>query len=205
MLWATQPGGLELRQEGGETRLLGRFPYNVETVLREAGPGQPELREVFAPKAFALRVERRDRNIRLLAGHDMSRPIAAIGAGSLDLDETEEALTFEARIDPVMAKASYVADLMATIRAGLTIGVSPGFRVASDLPDAETVEPRGAVVLRTVRHALLEEISIVTRPAYPQAQVEARSWTATTPRPQGGNAPLQHREIRQQHLTRWRP
>lgn len=193
MLWATQPGGLELRQEGGETRLLGRFPYGVETVLQEAGPGQPELREVFAPRAFSMRVEHRDRNIPLLAGHDMNRPIASLGAGSLKLDETDEALTFEARIAPSMAKASYVADLMAGIQAGLTIGVSPGFRVARDLPDAETIARRGKAVLRTVHHALLEEISIVTRPAYPQAQVEARSWSQGVVRP----AP--------NHRNRWRP
>jgi uncharacterized protein len=31
-------------------------------------------------------------------------------------------------------------------------------------------------VIRRVKAALLYELSIVTRPAYPEAQVEARSW-----------------------------
>lgn len=193
MMWGTHQGGLELRQEGGETRLLGRFPYGVETVLQEGGRGQPELREQFAPRAFAMRIEHRDRNIHLLSGHDFARPLASLGSGSLDLAETDEALTFEARIAPTMLKASYVADLMAAIDARLTIGISPGFRIARDLPDAETVERQGKAVLRTVRHAFLEEISIVTRPAYPQAQIEARSWS-----------PGSERRTPSNHRNRWR-
>ena len=186
MLWGTHQGGLELRQEGGETRLLGRFPYGVETVLQEGGNGHPELRERFAPRAFAARLEHRDRNIHLLSGHDFGKPLASLGSGSLELAEDDDALTFEARIASNMLKASYVADLMAAIDARLTVGISPGFRIARDLPEAETIERQGKAVLRTVRHALLEEISIVTRPAYPQAQIEARSWspgTASKPQP----------------------
>lgn len=77
MLWATQSGALELRKEGGETRLSGRFPYGRETILRPAGPGGPELREVFAPRAFATGMQ--NRNVYLLAGHDFAKPMASIG------------------------------------------------------------------------------------------------------------------------------
>ena len=179
MLWAGHQSGLELRTEGGETRLLGRFPYGRETVLREAGQGGPELREVFAPKAFAMRVDSGIDNIHLLAGHDFGKPLASVGAGTLTLTDTPQALILEARIDPAINGVTYVSDLLAGIRAGLTIGISPGFRVAS-ITGSEEVKRSGNTVLRTVHLAHLEEISIVTRPAYPDAQIEARSWRSPT-------------------------
>ena len=52
-------------------------------------------------------------------------------------------------------------------------GLSPGFHVR---PGGETVEERGTAILRTIRAADLIEISAVTKPAYPQAQIEARNW-----------------------------
>ncbi|MGC9448573.1 HK97 family phage prohead protease [Cereibacter johrii] len=194
MLWGSHLGGLELRSEGGETRLLGRFPYGRETVLREARSGTPELREVFAPRAFRMRVEHRNRNIMALAGHDFAKPLASLATHTLDMEDTEDALLVEIRIKPEIAAASYCRDILAGVRAGLTVGLSPGFRVASD-PAAEVIQRQGNVVRREVRTALLEEISIVTRPAYPQAQIEARCWSAdgTMPRP---TAP--------HHLKRWR-
>jgi uncharacterized protein len=179
MLWAGQQSGLELRTEGGETRLLGRFPYGRETVLREAGDGGPELREVFAPRAFDMRVNDGSANIHLLAGHDFAKPLASRGAGSLTLTDTPDALLLEARIDPALANVTYVSDILAGIRAGLTIGISPGFRVAS-ITGSEEIKRSGNMVLRTVHLAHLEEVSIVTRPAYPDAQIEARSWRSPT-------------------------
>lgn len=192
MLWATQSGALELRSEGGETRLSGRFPYGRETILRPAGQGGPELREVFAPRAFATGME--NRNVYLLAGHDFAKPMASIGAGSLDVTDTADALVIEARIAPGIAGASYVADILAGIKSGLTVGLSPGFRVSPD-PSAETIRRTGNAVLRTVNAAILEEISIVTRPAYPAAQIEARSWQAGGEPPDAGVM---------RHLARWR-
>lgn len=173
MLWATVPGGLELREaEGGETRLLGSFPYGQETVLREARPGSPELREVFAPRAFADAPQ--TRNIHLLANHDFAKPMASTGAATLILTDTAEALLIEARLKAPFT--SWTHDAVTALRAGLMTGLSPGFQVAHGR-GAEKIEERGNVILRTVSRAVLQEISLVTRPAYPQAQVEARSWT----------------------------
>jgi uncharacterized protein len=195
MLYGAHQVGLELRTEGGETRLSGRFPYGRETVLREAGNGTPELREVFAPRAFAMRLDHRSRNIHLLAGHDFAKPMASLGAGTLVLTETDEELVIEARIDPVLANVSYMVDVLAGIRAGLTVGLSPGFRIADSLPGAEVITRIGNTVLRTIKDAHLEEISIVTRPAYPDAQVEARCWQP------GGQTP---RMTFRPQLMRWR-
>ena len=195
MLWAAYQTGLELRTEGGETRLSGRFPYGSETVLREAGEGGLELREVFAPGAFKARDVQQKRNVHLLAGHDFAKPIASVLAGTLTLTDTADALVIEARIDPLLANVSYMMDLLAGIRAGLTIGISPGFRVATELPGAEVIQRKGNAVLRTITVAHLQEISIVTRPAYPEAQIEARCWQP------GAETPAM--TFRPQ-ITRWR-
>ena len=75
-----------------------------------------------------------------------------------------------------------MADFLAAQAAGLITGLSPGFRVAPE-PGAETVELRkDGSILRTVRAAQLFELSAVTRPAYPEAQIEARNW-----KPEGGS------------------
>ena len=46
----------------------------------------------------------------------------------------------------------------------------------------EKIENRGAGLLRTVTRAALFELSAVTVPAYPKAQIEARSWAGPSDR-----------------------
>ena len=172
MLWGAYCGGIELRTEGGATRLRATFPYGRETVLAEGiGMGR-ERREMIAARAFSDRIERGE-DVHFLAGHDFNRPLASRSAGTLTLTETDDALTVEAEISADMAGASYVRDFLSAHAAGLVRGLSPGFRVR---PGGETVEERGNAILRTIRAADLIEISAVTKPAYPQAQIEARNW-----------------------------
>lgn len=185
MLWAAQPCGLELRTEGGETRLRATFPYGRETVLSEGGRNSPTRKEVIAPRAFAARISSGE-DIHFLSGHDFEKPLASRASGTLTLTDTAAALIMEAVIAPELRAVSYVADFLAAQAAGLITGLSPGFRVSPD-PGAETVEVRrDGSILRTIRQAQLFELSAVTRPAYPEAQIEARSWRATEaqhPRP----------------------
>lgn len=172
MLWGAHSGGLELRTEGGEIRLRATFPYNRETVLAErVGMGR-ERREMIAARAFSDRIASGE-DIHFLAGHDPNKPLASKSSGSLTLTETDEALTVEARITPDMAQVSYVRDVLSAHAAGLIRGLSPGFKVR---PGGERVEERGPAILRTITSADLFEISAVTRPAYPEAQIEARNW-----------------------------
>ncbi|MEQ9257505.1 MAG: HK97 family phage prohead protease [Roseovarius sp.] len=172
MLWGAHNGSLELRTEGGETRLRATFPYGEIAVLADGGRFGRERQEVFAPRAFAERIAS-DEDIHLLAGHDFDKPLASRAAGSLTVTETDQALTMEARITPEMAEVSYARDFLNAHAAGLVRGLSPGFRVR---PGGERVEERGKAILRTITAADLIEISAVTRPAYPKAQIEARSW-----------------------------
>lgn len=172
MLWGANLGSLELRFEGGETRLRASFPYGAETVLAPRWGAGRERREVIAPRAFSSRVISNE-DIHFLAGHDFNRPLASRSAGSLTIEETDAALNVEAVISAEMAQVSYVRDFLAAHSAGLVRGLSPGFRVSAG--GEKITENRDAIV-RTIHSAELVEISAVTKPAYPQAQIEARNW-----------------------------
>ena len=163
MLWGGLNGSLELRAEGGTTRLRATFPYGAEA---EIAPGRFER---IAPRAFAARIASGE-DIHLLAGHSYDRPLASRSAGTLKIEDTPEALTLEATLE---AGTSWARDFLAAHASGLIRGLSPGFRVPQG---GEQIERRGADVLRTITAADLFEVSTVTRPAYTQAQVEARSW-----------------------------
>lgn len=188
MLWGGfDPGELELRaRRNGSRRLRGRFPYNRKAVLSDGGRngGKPK-KEVIAPKAFAYRVDLPGEDIHLLYGHDYSKPLASRGTQTLTLKDTPEALQFEADITPEIADTTHGRDALALIEAGLSVGISPGFRipppraVPADQAEKITQEAydpaRGmyAATIRTVLSALLYELSVVTTPAYKDASVQA--------------------------------
>ncbi|MEM1039398.1 MAG: HK97 family phage prohead protease [Pseudomonadota bacterium] len=209
MLWGGHSGGLELRQsEDGGTRLQGRFPYNKRAVLSDGGRTGRPRKEVIASKAFSYRLDLPkgppENDIHLLVGHSYDRPLASRNAGTLLLDDADDALTFTAIITPDMQRVSYVSDLLGAVSAGLILGISPGFRIPPEraVKDAETIEDEGHdpengahnAIIRTIWAALLYELSLVTRPAYPEAQVEARNW-------QPG---CEHQPQSITHLNRWR-
>lgn len=165
MLWGGNTGVLELRSEGGETRLRAVFPYGAET---ELAPGR---REIIAPRAFAARIEAGE-DIHLLSGHAYDKPLASRAAGTLTLRDTDAALEIDAKLD---GGTSWARDFLAAHTSGLIRGLSPGFQVPSG---GEKIERRGQGILRTITAANLFELSAVTVPAYPQAQIEARAWAA---------------------------
>ncbi len=182
MLWGASLGALELRSEGGATRLRAAFPYSAET---ELAPGR---REIIAPRAFAARIEA-GADIHLLAGHDYEKPLASRAAGTLTLRDTDAALELEATID---GGTTWARDFLAAHASGLIRGLSPGFRVPTG---GERIERRGADLVRTITAAELFELSAVTVPAYSQAQIEARAWKPGDHAPDAGVARL---------LNRWR-
>lgn len=189
MLHAVAEGALAIRQEDGETKLRGRFPYNSKATLSDGGRRGRPRKEQFASRAFDYRVRDPEAEIHLLVGHDFGKPLASKLAGSLALTDGEDALTFEARVAPEVAETSHGRDVLAMIAAGLAVGISPGFRIPPEraVEDAEEVEEEdpeeGDALIRTVKAALLYELSIVTRPAYTESEVEARRWQLTHPRP----------------------
>ena len=188
MLWGGHSGGLELRKRAsGAMALHGRFPYGKRAVLSDGGRTGRPRKEVIAPRAFGYRVDRPEEDIHLLVGHSYDRPLASRGAGTLTLTDSDDALSFIATITVEMQEVSYVRDVLTAMAAGLIIGISPGFRLPPKraVPEPERIEDEGMdpengahnAIIRTVLAALLYELSIVTRPAYDETQIEARSWT----------------------------
>ncbi|WP_238368895.1 HK97 family phage prohead protease [Heliomarina baculiformis] len=183
MLWGAHSGGLELRKDGGgNVTISGRFPYGQPAVLTDGGRRGRPKKERIGPRGFRYRVERPEEDIHFLVGHDYDRPLASRKAGTLDLTDSDDALAFTAVITVELQRANYVNDFLSGLNAGLILGLSPGFRIPPERvsPNAETVEEEdpslGMALIRTVHDALLYELSAVTRPAYPEAQIEARSW-----------------------------
>ena len=204
-LFAGMGGELELRRKSdGSTRLRGSFPYNSPAVLSDGGRTGRPRKEVFASRAFSFRVDDPSKEIHLLLGHDYGQPLASKLTGTLKLRDTAKALLLEATISPEIADTSFGRDALAMIGAGLAFGISPGFRMpperAVPRAEAETIteepdrpeEGMNRAIIRTVRQALLYELSIVTRAAYKESQIEARNWTPDLIAP----APV--------HLERWR-
>lgn len=190
MLWGGSESGLEVRkQSDGSTRLSGTFPYNKRAILSDGGRTGRPRKEGFASRAFAYRVDRPDEDIHLLVGHSFDKPLASRGNDTLTLTDSDEALSFSAIITAAVAATSHGSDALAMLTAGLAVGISPGFRMpperAVPREQAEMIEDEGSdpengehnALIRTIFAALLYELSIVTRPAYPEAQIEERSWT----------------------------
>ena len=169
------PVELEYRQRGRQ--LSGSFAYGSVATLRDRGRVR---KESFGPRAFRFAVRDADREIDLLAGHSFDRPLASKRGGSLLLDDSDEALEFSAELPPEREQPSWMVDTVKAVRGGLVRGVSPGFRVppASAVPNAEELVPEPGnpgVLIRRINQAVLFELSLVTRPAYGDTEVELRT------------------------------
>lgn len=182
MLFGATDGGLEIRRKGDSTRISGSFPYNSTATLSDGGKrGRPQ-KERFASGAFDFSIDESDLDIHFLVGHDFGKPLASRNAGSLVLRSTDDALVFEATLSDAVMGTTHAKDALAMLSAGLVGGISPGFRIPPEqtVPDAETVTEEdpseGRALIRTINQAVLYELSLVTRPAYSETEVNKRSW-----------------------------
>jgi len=189
MLHGGDLGHLTVRTEADGSRIIsGRFPYNSLATLSDGGRRGRPRKERFKPRAFQHSVESDEQEINLLFGHDFDKPLASKQNGTLTLNDTAEALEFEARLSPEVAETTHAKDAIALIDSGLAKGISPGFRIPPEraVKNAEVVEAEnpalGQALIRTINAAILYELSVVTRPAYPETQVEARNWKPDTAR-----------------------
>ena len=134
-----------------------------------------------------LRQELERRNIHVLAGHSYDRPMGDMLRSGARVTSTREALEFEVELPPDGDQPGYMRDTIAMIRAGLIGGISPGFRVPPKgvVANGERLEPEPgnpAVQVRVIENAVLSELSIVTRPAYSDTDVDVRALEALAPR-----------------------
>ena len=168
------PVMLEIRAKGRE--LYGSFPYGKTGTISDRGRVRKER---FAKGAFRFAVEDEAREIHLLSGHEFSKPLASRRAGSLELKDTDAALTFRATLPEPGDQPTYMADTIKQVRAGLVGGISPGFRVPPKgaVADAERLVPEPGnpgVMIREINEAVLAELSLVSRPVYTETAVDLR-------------------------------
>ena len=102
--------------------LTGRFNYSSTATVRDRGRVRKER---FEPRAFRFAIEDETRQIDILVGHSFDKPLASRKAGTLEIADGDDGVTFEARLpdDP----PSWVIDAERAIAAGLMTGLSPGF------------------------------------------------------------------------------
>ena len=179
-------GELEIRLGGGSRTLVGRFPYGATATLSDRGRTR---KEVISSRAFSFAIDNEvDRygtpiRIDLLTGHDFGKPLASRQAGTLAIQDADDAVTFQATLPAIDESASWVEDTVKAINAGQMIGLSPGFRVPPKgvVPNAESLTPEPgnpSVMIRNINDAVLREMSVVTSGAYTAAAVEMRSANA---------------------------
>ena len=169
------PVELEYRQAG--RTISGAFKYGATATVSDRGRARKER---FGPRAFEYAVNDETREINLLSGHSLSQPLASRRAGSLKLKDSDDLLEFTATLPVEGDQPSWIKDTVLAIRSKLVGGISPGFRIPpkGTVPNAEELIPEPGnpgVFIRLIRQAVLFELSLVTRPAYPDTAVSLRS------------------------------
>ena len=153
--------------------------------MREFQKLQSEYAAIAANAADRARVEllRQEierRNVHVLAGHSFDKPLGDMRSGTAAIVSTREAVEFEVDLPAEDDMPTYMRDTVAMVRAGLVGGISPGFKVPPRdvVPDAEVLEPEAGnpgVHVRVIRQAVLYELSLVTRPAYTETDIDLRA------------------------------
>ena len=155
-------------------KLQGELATTIESAVDEA-------------RVQILRQELERRNIHVLAGHSYDKPMGDMLRSGARVTSTREAVEFEIDLPDESDQPTYMRDVVGMIRAGLIGGISPGFRVPpkSVVPNGERLEPEPgneAVQVRVIENAVLSELSIVTRPAYSETDIDVRALEAIPPR-----------------------
>tara|TARA_R100000963_G_C4629477_1_gene94918 strand:- start:59 stop:871 length:813 start_codon:yes stop_codon:yes gene_type:complete len=152
---------LELRQEGDSNTVVG-YASVFNTLSNDLG----NFREIIAPGAFDGRLED---DVRLMVNHE-GLPLARTTNGSMRLSTDETGLRYEAEI----ANTSTGRDILELLKDGTVNQSSFAFTVEDD-----SWEVNEGVNVRTINKvSRLYDTSIVTYPAYNEANVALRSMEA---------------------------
>lgn len=165
--------GIELRAAEGENAPPPMIS-GYAAVFGELSADLGGFREKIAPGAFAKSL---GEDIRALFNHDRNFIIGRNKSKTLRLQEDNRGLRVE--IDP--PDTTDARDLITKMKRGDVTGMSFGFRTLEDHWD----EVDGKIV-RTLIEVRLFDVSVVTYPAYPQADAAVRSleeWRAKSAPP----------------------
>lgn len=169
---------------GWQMREFAKLQQQMARMIEEA---------VDQARIEAVRQELERRNVHVLAGHSYDKPLGDLRSGTATITSTREAVEFEVQLPPDADQPSYMRDTVAMVKAGLAGGVSPGFRVppAGVVANAESLEPEPGnpgVEVRVINQAVLLELSVVTRPAYSETDIDMRAFDPA-PAPAGRRTP----------------
>jgi len=120
--------------------------------------------EVIRPGAFSKAIDGGD--VRALVNHDTAKLLARQKSGTLRLKEREQGLWFSLDL-PETEAAREVKEL---VQRGDLDGMSFGWMEATDKWSTQDKMP-----MRELINVSLQEVSVVTFPAYTQTSVEIRS------------------------------
>lgn len=154
---------MEIREEEGKRTISG---YAVKWGMKSHRMGWRRFREQFQKGAFADSLAAEDQ--LALWSHDTSKVLGRTKNGTLRLFEDEVGLRFE--LD--LPNTTLGNDAYETIKRGDVDGVSFGFQQQKQ--EWDETDPDN--VIRTISKARLLEISPVAFPAYPDSEVQARSY-----------------------------
>jgi hypothetical protein len=170
------PGGLEAR---GYTRDVSAD--TEDDILTISGLGSPydqaahiegwfeEWDEVVAVGAWRNTISRADADIVSTFNHDLNNLIART-PGTLDLEDPDEGLFYEATVNPADPNA---VGIHARVARRDVTGSSVWFRVVKDMWEEPSEDNDLEVPLRTILKADLYEVGPVVFPAFPQTTSEA--------------------------------
>jgi HK97 family phage prohead protease len=122
--------------------------------------------EIVAPGAFKTSLANKP-DVRALYEHDPAKILGRATAGTLTLAEDGTGL----RVEITPPDTTIGRDVLELVKRGDISGMSFGFRTISDTwhedPDKRMV--------RTLQEVVLNEVSVVGQPAYPQTEIALRS------------------------------
>lgn len=180
-------GGVESRAEQQRIELREIVSQDLPTIVGYAAVFNSMsedlggFREVIRPGAFASALTSSD--VRALINHDKNQILGRNKAGTLKLFEDARGLRYE--ITP--PDTQYARDLIKSIQRGDISGSSFRFYMPADPNQGQAwrSEPSG-VVREISSFASIDDVSVVTYPAYPATDAGLRSlnqWRLSQTRP----------------------